>query len=361
MARTEVAQTVQITNPGTGAVTGASGVTATIRNRNADGSAGTAATLYTSATGGTTYGSNVIVTDAAGRISRDAAEVWVEPGAYLITVAGTGITTPYSQAFNAPDNIDLSSNVVIRPSSGNAGRVELGVLSGASAIGLGTDTTITRAAANTVGIANLSSTTVSASGTVSGGTVTASGTVSGSTVSGTTGNFTNMVRPVVSSLPGSPADGQEVYYATNNRLWHLRFNAALGGAQKWQVIAAPPLEAQSGTLQDISTTSYVNYQSVALSLPLAGTYALEIFTTWQTNGSQNATGLGQITYNGSNILGTYTSQPLGFRRVMTHNSAPSYGGFPAAASLSLRAAIVDADTTMSLTLGIIRATPVLVG
>lgn len=106
MARVEVIPVVQRTNTSNGDVTGVNGANVTITARNTDGTAGSAATLYTDPTGGTTHGSNVIVTDAAGRISRDGAEVWVEPGNYLLAVSGTGITS-YSMAWDAVDGLRL--------------------------------------------------------------------------------------------------------------------------------------------------------------------------------------------------------------------------------------------------------------
>src|SRR4030095_11342304 len=45
--------------------------------------------------------------------------------------------------------------------------------------------------------------------------------------------------PLVSALPGSPFDGQEIYYladATNSVIWHLRYRAGSSSAYKWEFI-----------------------------------------------------------------------------------------------------------------------------
>jgi hypothetical protein len=51
--------------------------------------------------------------------------------------------------------------------------------------------------------------------------------------------------PVVTSLPGSPVDGQEVYYLAddaNGIVWHLRYRAA-GTTYKWEFLGGPPMYA----------------------------------------------------------------------------------------------------------------------
>lgn len=52
--------------------------------------------------------------------------------------------------------------------------------------------------------------------------------------------------PLVSALPGSPVDGQEVYYqstamATNGIVWQLRYRAASASIYKWEYVGGTPL------------------------------------------------------------------------------------------------------------------------
>jgi hypothetical protein len=93
------------------------------------------------------------------------------------------------------------------------------------------------------------------------------------------------VPPVVTSLPASPADGQEVYYladATNGVLWHLKYRAGSSSAYKWEFVGGSPLESYSSA--NAQTTGGGSLWSSQLSdgtsivgvdLPLAGDYLAE--------------------------------------------------------------------------------------
>ena len=86
---------------------------------------------------------------------------------------------------------------------------------------------------------------------------------------------------VVTSLPGSPADGQEIYYladSTNGIVWHLKYRAASGSAYKWEYVGGPPLYSRVDTSQtSITNTTYVAPTSpCSLTVPLAGDYDLSI-------------------------------------------------------------------------------------
>lgn len=83
----------------------------------------------------------------------------------------------------------------------------------------------------------------------------------------------------VTSLPGSPIDGQEIYYvadATNGVVWHLRYNAS-GGTYKWEFVGGPPAhyenDADTGTLP----TAFVESPPSGPSTPTlpAGEYIVE--------------------------------------------------------------------------------------
>jgi len=110
---------------------------------------------------------------------------------------------------------------------------------------------------------------------------------------------------VVTSLPGSPADGDEVYYvadATNRVLWHLRYNSG-GGTYKWEAVADVPLTAFVDTDQDTSSNSYTDLATAGpdITVPLAGVYRIEHGCRAYANagGGNICFGFQSFTYSGS--------------------------------------------------------------
>lgn len=83
----------------------------------------------------------------------------------------------------------------------------------------------------------------------------------------------------VTSLPASPADGQEVYFladATYGVVWHLRYRAGSSSAYKWEFVGGPPIFTP--TFGGANNTSGAIYQDVGvnLALPLAGDYLAQL-------------------------------------------------------------------------------------
>ena len=67
--------------------------------------------------------------------------------------------------------------------------------------------------------------------------------------------------PLVTSLPGSPIDGQEVYYqsaamAADGVVWHLRYRASSSSAYKWEYLGGPPLSAAIDAATTVSATGF---------------------------------------------------------------------------------------------------------
>ena len=99
--------------------------------------------------------------------------------------------------------------------------------------------------------------------------------------------------PRVTSLPGSPVDGQEVFYVANavtGTLWNLRFNNA-GGTYKWEFVGGPPLQAQVVALESTgSTLTYIDLTTPgpAIAVPLAGEYLIELSGKATISSSNNA-------------------------------------------------------------------------
>jgi hypothetical protein len=85
--------------------------------------------------------------------------------------------------------------------------------------------------------------------------------------------------PLVTSLPGSPVDGQECYYladATLGIVWHLRYRSASASSYKWEWVGGSRIYVVSGVANnDFTTTSYVA-TATNLTLPLAGDYEVEV-------------------------------------------------------------------------------------
>lgn len=86
--------------------------------------------------------------------------------------------------------------------------------------------------------------------------------------------------PLVSTLPASPVDGQEIYYladATNGIIWHLRYRAAASGAYKWEFVGGSSLFSEVTTAEATTTSTYVALATAGplITLPLAGDYMVE--------------------------------------------------------------------------------------
>jgi hypothetical protein len=82
--------------------------------------------------------------------------------------------------------------------------------------------------------------------------------------------------PAVSSLPGSPVDGQECYYvadAANGVVWHLRYRAGATGSYKWEFVGGAQLTA-TGAGGATSSTTPQTAGTPTITLPLAGDYEL---------------------------------------------------------------------------------------
>lgn len=118
----------------------------------------------------------------------------------------------------------------------------------------------------------------------------------------------------VSSLPGSPTDGQEVFFDTGTAgvIWYLRYNASASGSYKWEFLGGPPLVAASNTTRSLTNqTSYTNLPTDPLSieLPLSGDFDVKIEAQIQLSGSA---GIGRVTYStdsgGSNASHDWNAQ-----------------------------------------------------
>lgn len=101
---------------------------------------------------------------------------------------------------------------------------------------------------------------------------------------------------LVTSLPTSPTDGQEVYYlaeSVSGVVWHLRYRAAATGPYKWEYVGGSPLYANvfanegggSGTANVWSNLATVGPSVVA---PLAGDYRARFGSMWNAQSTSSA-------------------------------------------------------------------------
>jgi hypothetical protein len=88
---------------------------------------------------------------------------------------------------------------------------------------------------------------------------------------------------LVTSLPVSPVDGQEIYYqspamTTAGVLWHLRYRAAAIGAYKWEFVGGAALGQDIDANEGTASTVYVALPTAGpqVTVPLAGVYDIEI-------------------------------------------------------------------------------------
>jgi hypothetical protein len=107
---------------------------------------------------------------------------------------------------------------------------------------------------------------------------------------------TQFAQATVSSLPGSPVDGQECFYvadATAGAVWHLKYRAASGSSYKWEFVGGSPLFAEVTTDESTTSATYAALTTAgpSITLPLAGDYRVAIGAAFETINAAGTTGL----------------------------------------------------------------------
>lgn len=93
----------------------------------------------------------------------------------------------------------------------------------------------------------------------------------------------NAAPALVTSLPGSPFDGQEIYFSadpTNGVVWHLRYRSASGSSYKWEYVGGSELAAEVSTVDSLANVggTYTDFATVgpSVTVPLAGDYEVSL-------------------------------------------------------------------------------------
>lgn len=113
--------------------------------------------------------------------------------------------------------------------------------------------------------------------------------------------------PIVTSLPGSPIDGQVVRLLvddTQGIIWTLRYRTESASANKWELLAGNPMVNDQGTGTVATGTpvsgAFMSYGSTWLTAPRAGRYILEHKVDF--NVAQSGDGLAQVKILGGATL-----------------------------------------------------------
>ena len=90
--------------------------------------------------------------------------------------------------------------------------------------------------------------------------------------------------PLYSTLPGSPTDGDTIYYQTTAMAslgvaWNLRYRSA-GGTYKWEYVGGSPIYASAlGAVTATTSTPTAKTNGPSFTVPLAGVYMLNYGVT----------------------------------------------------------------------------------
>lgn len=156
---------------------------------------------------------------------------------------------------------------------------------------------------------------------------------------------------LVTALPASPVDGQEIYYvadATNGVVWHLVYRAADASAYKWNFVGGSPLRHMldegintaysTTTLSTTATWADLTSGTVGplVTTPLAGDYMVEYGYAAGWNSAANYS----FMTIGVGASGTWTSALLNQRRIETYTS----GGWPQSGCAALLLPSLAAST-----------------
>ena len=173
--------------------------------------------------------------------------------------------------------------------------------------------------------------------------------------------------PLVSTLPSSPANGDEIYFATaSGVIWHLRYDSAISDAYKWRFVGGSMMfAAEAAGPNSTASTTYVDLPGgPSISAPLAGVYQCQGFALVSVPTGAAFTAIAALrigtaaTVDNDRVAQLTASTTNGATTLMTgrtlERTLPTAGPF----SLQYRSGGAFSSTYYSRTLGIV---PVRVG
>lgn len=96
---------------------------------------------------------------------------------------------------------------------------------------------------------------------------------------------TKYIPALVTSLPGSPTDGQEIFYnadATNGIIWHLRYRSASASTYKWEFVGGSPMRQELDN--QLTPSVSIPFADIAggpsLTIPLSGEFLISFHVEW---------------------------------------------------------------------------------
>jgi hypothetical protein len=108
------------------------------------------------------------------------------------------------------------------------------------------------------------------------------------------GTFANPVPTLVTSFPGSPANGEVILYTDSltapTYIWMLQYNSGISDSNKWVFIGGASIQAETQTdggvesQDNISTYSNLTTTGPSITVPRTGVYYVEIGADAVTNG-----------------------------------------------------------------------------
>lgn len=104
----------------------------------------------------------------------------------------------------------------------------------------------------------------------------------------------------VTTLPGSPTDGQVIFYQTTSGttpmntdgiVWQLRYNASSASAYKWECVGGGSWIKEITTAENTASTTYVDLATVGptIDVPLSGQYEIIVGADMSVSGFSSAT------------------------------------------------------------------------
>jgi hypothetical protein len=115
----------------------------------------------------------------------------------------------------------------------------------------------------------------------------------------------------VTSLPGGPIDGQEVYVGlATNQEWHFRYRSASAAAEKWEFVGGAPL-VNEVVGQAANTGGYAEGGGPFLLAPFTGLYRVEADGHAVRNGTPAAPVGFQLWLNSALMASTSEHASLG--------------------------------------------------